>query len=53
MARVDDLTALADMVDDGTFTSIVGATYPLDEAGAAIAKAGSGHARGKTVITMN
>jgi NADPH:quinone reductase-like Zn-dependent oxidoreductase len=52
MTKTDDLTALADMVDDGTLTPVVGATYPLSDAGAAIAHAGSGHARGKIIVVV-
>lgn len=51
LAKRDDLQELADMADAGTLTPVVGSTYPLSDAGAAIAHAGSGHARGKIVIT--
>lgn len=47
-----DLEVLARMVEDGTLAPVVGSTFPLIEAGAAIALAGSGHARGKTVISV-
>lgn len=53
LAKAEDLRALSDMVDDGTLTPVVGTTYPLAETGAAIAHAGSGHARGKVVITVD
>lgn len=53
LAKVEDLTALSDMVDDGTLTPVVGATHPLTETGVAIAHAGSGHARGKVVVVVD
>lgn len=53
LAKTEDLTALAGMVDDGTLTPVVGATYPLTRTGAAIAHAGSGHARGKIVVVVD
>jgi NADPH:quinone reductase-like Zn-dependent oxidoreductase len=52
VAKRDDLRALAEMIEAGTLTPVVGATYPLGEAGAAISDAGSGHARGKVVVTV-
>ncbi len=51
MATRDDLFALAELVDAGKLTPIVGSTYPLEDAGLAIQHAGSGHAQGKVVIT--
>jgi NADPH:quinone reductase-like Zn-dependent oxidoreductase len=51
MAKSDDLVALRAMVGDGSLTPVVGSTYPLSHAGPAIHEAGSGHARGKVVIT--
>lgn len=53
LAKTEDLTALADMVDDGTLSPVVGDTYPLAETGTAIAHAGSGHARGKIVVVVD
>lgn len=49
----EDLATLAGMVADGTLLPIVSATYPLDRAVEAIRQvAGSGHARGKLVVTL-
>ena len=53
MTTTEDLTALAGLARDGALRPIVGATYPLAEAGAAIAHAGSGHARGKVVVVVD
>lgn len=53
MAAIEDLETLADMVDDGTLTPTVGTTYPLTETGAAIAHAGSSHARGKIIVVAD
>jgi NADPH:quinone reductase-like Zn-dependent oxidoreductase len=52
IAKRDDLQALVGLVETGEVTPTVGATYPLDDAGAAIACAGSGHAQGKVVIVV-
>lgn len=52
LGKATDINTLAHMIDDGGLTPVVGATYPLEAAGSAIALAGSGHARGKTVISM-
>ncbi|NNC75790.1 MAG: NAD(P)-dependent alcohol dehydrogenase [Acidimicrobiia bacterium] len=46
-----DVAALVDMAVAGTLTPVVGVTYPLDQAGEAVAEAGSGHARGKVILT--
>ena len=53
MTTTEDLTALAGLARDGALRPIVGATYPLAEAGAAIAHVGSGHARGKVVVVVD
>ena len=52
LAKRDDLMALCDLIEAGSLKPIVGNTYPLHEAGAAISHAGSGHARGKVIIAM-
>jgi len=52
MGRHDDLVTLNEMIKAGTVTPVVGKTYPLEEAGEAIAYCGGGHGRGKTVITV-
>lgn len=52
LAKQDDLVALARLIEAGEVTPVVGATHSLGDAGAAIARAGSGHARGKVVIAV-
>lgn len=52
LAKKDDLLLLVELIEDGKLAPIVGATYPLDAAGAAIDHAGSGHAKGKVVVAM-
>jgi NADPH:quinone reductase-like Zn-dependent oxidoreductase len=50
--RNDDLVALKELVEAGKVMPVVGRTYPLSEAPEAIRYLESGHARGKTVITV-
>lgn len=50
--RRDDLLALGAMAEAGTLTPAVDRTYSLGEAGAAISYLETGHARGKTVLTI-
>lgn len=52
MTKRDDLLALVELVDAGKLTPVVGSQYPLDEAGLAIDEAGSGHAKGKVIVTL-
>ena len=52
IAKREDLETLAELIQGGPVTPVVGATYPLADAGAAIAHAGSGHAQGKVVIVV-
>jgi NADPH:quinone reductase-like Zn-dependent oxidoreductase len=47
-----DLEALVGLVEAGTVTPVIDATYPLAETPAAIAHVADGHARGTVVITM-
>ncbi|OKJ15822.1 NADP-dependent oxidoreductase [Kitasatospora sp. CB01950] len=47
------LTALADLVADGTLDAHISARYPLEHAAEAIAAVESGHARGKLILEMN
>lgn len=47
-----DLETLVGMVEAGTLTPRVDATYPLAEAAAAIDLVGEGRSRGKTVVTV-
>ncbi|MFD0662178.1 zinc-binding dehydrogenase [Thermocatellispora tengchongensis] len=48
----DDLTALCELIEAGQLTPVIGATYPLDQAAAAMAHLETGHARGKIVVTV-
>jgi len=52
LAKKEDLLELKELIEAGKVTPIVGKTYSLSDAGAAIREAGSGHARGKIVITV-
>ena len=52
MAKQKDLVVLVELMEAGKLTPVVGATYPLADAGPAIEAAGSGHARGKIVVTV-
>ncbi|MFF2052976.1 NAD(P)-dependent alcohol dehydrogenase [Leifsonia sp. NPDC058194] len=47
-----DLAEVASLVADGSLRPVLDATYPLEEAGAAIAQVGAGRARGKVVVTV-
>jgi NADPH:quinone reductase-like Zn-dependent oxidoreductase len=48
----EDLVALAELVEAGKVTPVVGRTYPLIEAADAIRELERGHARGKIVVTV-
>jgi NADPH:quinone reductase-like Zn-dependent oxidoreductase len=48
----EDLQALAELIEAGTVTPVVGETYPLIEAPEAVRYLAEGHARGKVVITV-
>jgi NADPH:quinone reductase-like Zn-dependent oxidoreductase len=50
--RREDLHALAEMIEAGTVTPVVGTTYPLVEAPEAVRELERGHARGKVVVTV-
>ncbi|HET7421526.1 MAG TPA: zinc-binding dehydrogenase, partial [Candidatus Dormibacteraeota bacterium] len=50
--RHDDLMVLRDLIEAGKLRSVIDRTYPLDEAGAAMAYVEAGHARGKVVVTV-
>jgi NADPH:quinone reductase-like Zn-dependent oxidoreductase len=49
---LDDLRVLAEMIEAGTVTPVVGATYPLVEAADAVRELELGHARGKVIIRV-
>jgi NADPH:quinone reductase-like Zn-dependent oxidoreductase len=50
--NTEDLTFLADLLERGELKAIVERTYPLSEAGDALAYLGEGHARAKVVLTV-
>ncbi|WP_250558336.1 NAD(P)-dependent alcohol dehydrogenase [Pseudonocardia lacus] len=50
--RADDLDRLREMIDSGAVRPVVERTYPLAEAAEALRKQATGHARGKTVLTV-
>jgi NADPH:quinone reductase-like Zn-dependent oxidoreductase len=48
----EDLRTLADMIDAGKVTPVVGKTYALADAAEAVRELERGHARGKLVVTV-
>jgi NADPH:quinone reductase-like Zn-dependent oxidoreductase len=48
----EDLTALRELLEEGTIRPVVERSYPLSEAADALRYLGEGHARGKLVITV-
>ncbi|SFN56257.1 NADPH:quinone reductase [Actinomadura madurae] len=48
-----DLAYLADLLESGELSPVVGKTYPLSETASALHHIETGHARGKTVITLD
>ncbi len=48
-----DLLLLQGLLAAGTLTPVIDRTYPLDDAAAALAYQGAGHARGKIVVTVS
>ena len=50
--KLDDLRALADLIETGSVTPVVGKTFPLVDAAEAIRELERGHARGKIVVTV-
>jgi NADPH:quinone reductase-like Zn-dependent oxidoreductase len=50
--RRDDLQALAELIEAGTVTPVVGKTFALIEAPEAVRYLAEGHALGKVVITV-
>jgi NADPH:quinone reductase-like Zn-dependent oxidoreductase len=51
-ADSDDLATLTDLIDSGKVTPVVEQTYPLSRVAEAMGYLGTGHARGKLVITI-
>ena len=54
LARLNqaDLVVLRDLIEAGKLRSVIDRTYPLQDAGGAIAYVEAGHARGKVVVTV-
>lgn len=50
--KQEDLQALAEMIEVGKLTPVVGKTYPLADAAEAVRQLERGHVRGKMVITV-
>lgn len=50
--RLEDLEALAELVEEGMVTPVVGKTYPLVDAAEAVRELEHGHALGKVVVTV-
>ena len=50
--KLEDLQALAEMIEAGKLTPVVGKTYPLTDAADAVRHLESGHVGGKIVITV-
>jgi NADPH:quinone reductase-like Zn-dependent oxidoreductase len=50
--NVEDLRAVAELIEAGKVTPVVGQTYPLTETPNAIRELATGHARGKLVIAV-
>ena len=48
----DDLVALKELIEAGKVKPVLGRTYPLSDAAQAIDHVGTGHAQGKTAITV-
>ena len=52
VAKPDVLAALLALAADGSLTPVIERTWPLSEAGAALAHVDAGHTVGKVVVTM-
>lgn len=50
--KAEDLLVLKDLIEAGRVTPVIGARYPLSDVPDAIRELGTGHGRGKVVITM-
>lgn len=47
-----DLVVLKELIEAGSITPVIDGTYPLDGTATAMARVGSGHARGTAVISL-
>ena len=50
--KAEDLLVLKGLIEAGKVTPAIGARYPLSDVPDAIRKLGTGHGRGKVVITV-
>jgi NADPH:quinone reductase-like Zn-dependent oxidoreductase len=50
--KAKDLLVLKGLIEAGNVTPVIGARYPLSDVPGAIRKLGTGHGRGKVVITV-
>jgi NADPH:quinone reductase-like Zn-dependent oxidoreductase len=50
--KSEDLLALKGLIEAGKITPLIGARYPLSDTAEAIRELGTGHGRGKVVITV-
>ena len=51
-AKTEDLLVLKDLIEAGKVNPVIGAKYPLSDVPEAIGELGTGHGRGKVVITL-
>ena len=47
-----DLVILGELLEGGSLTSVIDSAFSLDDIGDALEHMGSGHPRGKIVVTM-
>ncbi|MCP4305262.1 MAG: NAD(P)-dependent alcohol dehydrogenase [bacterium] len=52
LPKREDLITLTELAESGEVVPVMDRTFPLEQAPAALAHVGEGHAQGKTVITM-
>jgi NADPH:quinone reductase-like Zn-dependent oxidoreductase len=50
--KSEDLVALAELIEVGKVTPVIDRTYPFTETAEAVSHYGTGHTRGKVVITL-
>lgn len=50
--KAEDLLVLKDLIEAGAVTPVIGTRYPLSDVPDAIRELGTGHGRGKVVVTV-
>jgi NADPH:quinone reductase-like Zn-dependent oxidoreductase len=50
--NAEDLLVLKELIEAGKVTPVIGARYPLSDVPTAMRELGTGHGRGKVVITI-